>query len=344
MRSYFLLAFIASLVSVTAVSDPLPEDWFEEARAIGAEALESNIAYDVVESVTTEVGPRLAGTQAEARAREWAVDLLNQLGFDEVRVEPFQVPLWERHIERGRILTPAEQPLVLVGLGGSASTPPEGVVGEVLRVESPEALAALSDDSAAGKIIFVDHTFCYHPAVEKIKTIDIGRPLYFDSTRISLGLFQPDVDVILDLAIHDVSIINFLYPDLELSEKYIVKNNHVNDVANQAIINLKFTNGFTANINVNWVSPVKKRQIILTGNKSSIVYDDIDNDKIKIYQTGDIKEDYNVNKLGDMIAPRIDTTEALLAGKGHFLECIKHRTQPRTNIYESLKIMEWLLS
>ena len=156
MRSYFLLAFIASLVSVTAVSDPLPEDWFEEARAIGAEALESNIAYDVVESVTTEVGPRLAGTQAEARAREWAVDLLNQLGFDEVRVEPFQVPLWERHIERGRILTPAEQPLVLVGLGGSASTPPEGVVGEVLRVESPEALAALSDGSATGKIIFVD--------------------------------------------------------------------------------------------------------------------------------------------------------------------------------------------
>lgn len=156
MRSYFLLALIAGLVSVTAVSDPLPEDWFEEARALGAEALESNIAYDVVESVTTEVGPRLAGTQAEARAREWAVDLLNQLGFDEVRVEPFQVPLWERHIERGRILTPAEQPLVLVGLGGSASTPPEGVVGEVLRVESPEALAALSDGSAAGKIIFVD--------------------------------------------------------------------------------------------------------------------------------------------------------------------------------------------
>jgi len=194
------------------------------------------------------------------------------------------------------------------------------------------------------RIIFVDHTFCYHPAVEKIKTIDIGKPLYFDSTRISLGLFQPDVDVILDLAIHDVSIINFLYPDLELSKKSIVRNNHVNDISNQAIINLKFTNGFTANINVNWVSPVKKRQIILTGNKSSIVYDDIDNDKIKIYQTGDIKEDYNVNKLGDMIAPRLDTTEALFLGKKHFLECIKNRKQPRTNIYESLKIMEWLLS
>jgi predicted dehydrogenase len=194
------------------------------------------------------------------------------------------------------------------------------------------------------KIIFVDHTFCYHPAVEKIKTIDIGKPLYFDSTRISLGLFQPDVDVILDLAIHDVSIINFLYPDLELSEKYIVKNNHVNNIPNQAIVNLKFTNGFTANINVNWVSPVKKREIILTGNKSSIVYDDIDTDKIKIYQTGDIKEDYNSNKLGDMIAPRLDTTEALFLGKKHFLECIKNRNQPRTNIYESLKIMEWLLS
>ena len=193
------------------------------------------------------------------------------------------------------------------------------------------------------KIVFIDHTFCYTPAVQKMKQIDIGKPLYYDSTRISLGLFQPDVDVVLDLAIHDVSILNYLYPDLVLETKTIIRNSHVNDQANQAIINLKFTNGFTANVNVNWVSPVKKRQIILTGDKSSIIFDDLDNDKIKIYEIGSIDKDYNANKLGDMYAPKLDTTEALRAGVDHFIECCQTRNRPITDITNSLKIMEWIL-
>jgi predicted dehydrogenase len=193
------------------------------------------------------------------------------------------------------------------------------------------------------KIIFIDHTFCYHPAVRKMKNIDVGKPLYYDSTRISLGLFQPDVDVLLDLAIHDVSILNYLYPDLELKEKQITRNNHVNDQANQGIINLKFTNNFTANINVNWISPVKKRQIILAGTDSSIVYDDLDNDKIKIYKTGKVDKDFNLNKLGDMIAPKIDTFEALQEGVQHFIKCCETRQKPITDISNSVKIMEWLL-
>lgn len=193
------------------------------------------------------------------------------------------------------------------------------------------------------KIVFIDHTFCYTPAVNKMKSLDIGKPLYYDSTRISLGLFQPDVDVVLDLAIHDVSIINYLYPDLELEERTITKNAHINDTANQAIINLKFTNGFTANINVNWVSPVKKRQIILAGNQSSVVYDDIDNDKLKIYHTGIVDKDYNANKLGDMISPKIETTEALSEGTKHFIECCNTRNRPITDIVNSIKIMEWIL-
>jgi predicted dehydrogenase len=192
------------------------------------------------------------------------------------------------------------------------------------------------------KIIFIDHTFCYHPAVEKLKTIDIGKPLYYNSTRISLGLFQPDVDVILDLAIHDVSIINFLYPNLELEDRQITKFNHINEISNQALINLKFTNGFTANINVNWVSPVKKREIIIAGDKSSVIYDDLEADKIKIYNTGIIDKDFNANKLGDMIAPKIDTAEALQNAKNHFLNCIQSRTVPLTGIETAGKIMRWI--
>lgn len=207
-------------------------------------------------------------------------------------------------------------------------------ITEILR------LAHLSQ--ATGKIVFIDHTFCYHPAVEKIKTIDIGKPLYYNSTRISLGLFQPDVDVVLDLAIHDVSIINFLYPDLELEDRQITKFNHINDISNQALINLKFTNNFTANINVNWVSPVKKREIIIAGDKASIVYDDLDSDKIKIYNTGIVDKDFNANKLGDMIAPKLDTTEALNNAKTHFLDCIQSRKEPFTGIKTAEKIMRWI--
>ena len=154
----------------------------------------------------------------------------------------------------------------------------------------------IKESEKTKNIIFVDHTFCYNPAVEQLKNIDIGKPIYYDSTRISLGLFQSDVDALLDLAIHDLSIVNYLYPDLELKDRTIIKNNHINDKANQVIVNLKFTNGFTTTTNCNWVSPVKKRQIILTGDKNSVVYDDIDLDKIKIYSTGEINSDFNAKK------------------------------------------------
>lgn len=192
------------------------------------------------------------------------------------------------------------------------------------------------------RIVFVDHTFCYHPAVIKMKSIDIGKPIYYDSTRISLGLFQTDVDALLDLAIHDASIINFLYPDLILKDKNVIKNYHVNDKANQVIVNLKFTNGFTALINCNWVSPVKKRQIIITGEKNSVVYDDIDVDKLRVYSTGQINTDYNANQVGDVFIPKVESTEALAIGRKHFLDCIKNRIEPVTGIKNSLKIMEWL--
>lgn len=193
------------------------------------------------------------------------------------------------------------------------------------------------------RIVFVDHTFCYNPAVQSLRRVDIGRPIYYDSTRISLGLFQDDVDALLDLAIHDLSIIDYLYPDLELEHRDIIRNCHINDKANQVIVNLKFRGGFTATTNCNWVSPVKKRQIILTGDTRSAVYDDIDIDKIKVYDTGTIGTDYDSNKLGDMMAPKIPTTEALAQARDHFLECIATRQQPRTSIYRARKIMEWVL-
>ena len=191
--------------------------------------------------------------------------------------------------------------------------------------------------------VFVDHTFVYHPAIQKIKTIDIGTPLYYDSHRISLGLFQKDVDAILDLAIHDLSILDYLYPDLVLDKRSIIKNNHINDKANQSILNLKFTNNFTATINVNWVSPVKKREIILSGSNSSIIFDDISVEKVKVYDTGEIGDDYNINSVKGYRNIEIpDMIEALAQGYEEFKNSIYENRQPLTSLERSLKIQSWV--
>ena len=193
------------------------------------------------------------------------------------------------------------------------------------------------------KKVFVDHTFVYHPAIQKIKTIDIGTPLYYDSHRISLGLFQKDIDAILDLAIHDLSILDYLYPNLVLDKRSIIKNNHINDKANQSILNLKFTNNFTATINVNWVSPVKKREIILSGSNSSIVFDDISVEKVKVYDTGEIGDDYNINSVKGYRNIEIpDMIEALSQGFEEFKNSVKEDRQPLTSLERSLKIQSWV--
>ena len=191
--------------------------------------------------------------------------------------------------------------------------------------------------------VFVDHTFVYHPAIQKIKSLDIGTPLYYDSHRISLGLFQKDVDAILDLAIHDLSILDYLYPDLVLDKQSIIKNNHINDKANQSILNLKFTNNFTATINVNWVSPVKKREIILAGSNSSIIFDDISVEKVKVYDTGELGDDYNVNSVKGYTNIEIpDMIEPLAQGYEEFKNSIKEDRQPLTSLERSLKIQSWV--
>ena len=191
--------------------------------------------------------------------------------------------------------------------------------------------------------VFVDHTFVYHPAIQKIKTLDIGTPLYYDSHRISLGLFQKDIDAILDLAIHDLSILDYLYPNLVLDKRSIIKNNHINDKANQSILNLKFTNNFTATINVNWVSPVKKREIILSGSNSSVIFDDISVEKVKVYDTGEIGDDYNINSVKGYRNIEIpDMIEALAQGYEEFKNSVKEDRQPLTSLERSLKIQSWV--
>ena len=114
-------------------------------------------AWDITEGLTTEVGPRLAGTEAEARAREWAVRKLKAMGFANVRVESFDMPVWVRGYERAEILAPFPQPLVVAALGNSGSTGPNGIAADVVAFDSVDALTAAPDELVRGKIVFVDH-------------------------------------------------------------------------------------------------------------------------------------------------------------------------------------------
>ena len=116
-----------------------------------------NYAWDVVEGLTTEVGQRLAATEAEARARTWAVAKLKALGFANVHVEPFTMPVWTRGAEGAEIVSPFPQRLVVAALGNSGSTGPAGITGQIVYFDSVDALRRAPDSAVAGKIVFIDH-------------------------------------------------------------------------------------------------------------------------------------------------------------------------------------------
>ena len=114
-------------------------------------------AYDITEGLTTEVGQRLAATDAESRARDWAVAKLKALGFANVRVEPFDMPVWTRGQESAEILSPFPQKMTVAALGYSGSSGPQGVTGQIVYFDSVDALKAAPDSAVAGKIVFIDH-------------------------------------------------------------------------------------------------------------------------------------------------------------------------------------------
>ena len=120
-------------------------------------ALNDTLAYEIVEGLTTEVGQRLAGTEAEGRARDWAVVKLKALGFKNVRIEPYDMPVWVRGVETAEIVSPFPQKLVLAALGNSGATPDGGLTAPVVYFETFDALKAAKPADVRGKIVFVDH-------------------------------------------------------------------------------------------------------------------------------------------------------------------------------------------
>ena len=155
----FLLASAAPAMSQQSTASlPPPVLVDPKIAALRDHALENDhYAWDLTEGLTTEVGQRLAATEAEARAREWAVKKLTAMGFANVHIEPFTMPVWTRGAESAEIVSPFPQKLVIAALGYSGSTGPAGVTGEIAYFDSVDALRAAPDSAVKGKIVFIDH-------------------------------------------------------------------------------------------------------------------------------------------------------------------------------------------
>lgn len=205
------------------------------------------------------------------------------------------------------------------------------------------------------RVLIVDHTFIYTGAVRKIKELidkgELGEMIYYDSTRINLGLFQKDVDVIWDLAPHDISMMDYFMPFKKLTVSATGSHYYGNKIIPKALLTIYMENNIIAHINVSWVSPVKIRQTLIGGSNKMILYDDNQpSEKIKIYDKGvemiSTKEDlYHMKvqyRVGDMYAPKVEDLEALALETTHFVECINNGTQPITGGLAGLEVVKIL--
>jgi len=201
--------------------------------------------------------------------------------------------------------------------------------------------------------IMVDHTFLFTGAVRKIRQLvqdgTLGSLYYYDSTRVNLGLFQHDVNVLWDLAPHDLSIMDYLIQ--EKAEGVIATGEkHLNGHVDVAFMTVYFPRNIIAHINVNWLSPVKVRTTLIGGEKKMLVWNDLEADeKIKVYDKGvqmtnregvyDLLVSY---RAGDMWSPRIEQTEALRAELNYFVDCVQGNKKPHNDGEAGRRVVQML--
>jgi predicted dehydrogenase len=200
--------------------------------------------------------------------------------------------------------------------------------------------------------IMVDHTFLFTGAVKRIKELidngTLGDLYYYDSTRVNLGLFQHDVNVLWDLAPHDLSIMDYLIKD-KPDAVVATGERHLNGVADIAFLTLYYPNNMIGHINVNWLSPVKVRTTLIGGEKKMLVWNDLEADeKLKIYDKGVQMSGDGVYQLlvsyrsGDMWAPRVEQVEALKLEAAYFVDCILNDKRPFNDGAAGLHVVQML--
>jgi predicted dehydrogenase len=205
------------------------------------------------------------------------------------------------------------------------------------------------------RVLMVDHTFVYTPAIRKLRDLvragELGSIYYYDSIRVNLGLFQHDVNVIWDLAVHDFSILEYVLAEHPIAVSANGASPVPQSLESVAYISLFFGSGTIAHVNVNWLAPVKVRQILVGGSRKMIVYNDLEpSEKIKVYDKGvtltdDPDKIYQMRvgyRAGDMWAPQLETREGLAAEVEHFLDCIETGNVPETDAEAGMRVVELL--
>jgi predicted dehydrogenase len=298
-------------------------------------------------------GPNLIRNFADhpRAALRWLVDL-----------DPKRLALFAGRYPQARTTASLDQALADPGLNAVAIATPVSThfplakkcleAGKHVLLEKPMATTVAQCDellalaSARGLTLMCDHTFVYTAAVRRIRELivsgELGDIHYFDSVRVNLGLFQHDVNVIWDLAPHDLSIMDYV---LDKKPVQVAAHGacHVagSRIENIAYLTLRFSDETLAHFHVNWLAPAKIRRILIGGSKQMLVYDDLSPDeKIKIYDKGlllkegsaaDPRQMLAGYRVGDVHIPHLDTTEALKRETDHFLDCIATGRRPETD-------------
>jgi len=221
--------------------------------------------------------------------------------------------------------------------------------GKHVLIEKPMTSSVAEADElielalSKGLTLMADHTFLYTGAVAKMKELvdnmSIGKPSYFDSTRINLGLFQADVNVLWDLAPHDISILTYLITELPVSINATGISHTRNSIENIAYLTVNYQSDFIAHFNCSWSSPVKVRQTLIGGDKKMIVYNDLEpSEKIRVYDTGfNLITEEDKNRImvdyrtGDVFIPKLSAREALAGVAEDFVQSVLNGKKPLSN-------------
>ena len=229
------------------------------------------------------------------------------------------------------------------------------LVEKPIASNSEQAQQLIEVADKRGLVLMVDHTFVYTDAVRKIREListgALGEIYYYDAVRVNLGLFQHDVNVIWDLAIHDLSIMDYVLPNKPVAISATGISHVQGQPENVAYITLFFANNQIAHVHVNWLTPVKVRHTLIGGSEKMIVYDDLEpSDKLKVYDKGitvtpGAEAVYKMlvsYRSGDMWAPRLDNTEALYTEALHFIDCVKNKRPSETDGFAGLRMVKMI--
>ncbi|MDR6755325.1 putative dehydrogenase [Mycoplana sp. BE70] len=228
-------------------------------------------------------------------------------------------------------------------------------VEKPMAATSEEARRLVDEAHRRGLKLAVDHTFVHTGAVRKMREIvedGLGDMYYYDSVRVNLGLFQHDVSVVWDLAVHDLSIMDYVLREKPIAVSATGMSHVIGEPENIAYLNLFFESKLIAHVHVNWLAPVKVRRTLIGGSSKMIVYDDLEpSEKIKVYDkgitlngtgNGDVYQMLVGYRTGDMYAPQLDMTEALGRELRQFVSCIDGDAQPTTDGLAGLRVVRIL--